>query len=492
MPKIKISKRALRKGGSLSNDWRAEFNKKNLAKLNKVGGSLAKDKIEKILEIERMAPKERYNALVKLDTENTIKSQKTLIFRLKAALSSVISLLTILLVVVVVYVVTNIVYKKYIEKDEKYKTWNPTDLLILSYNDLIPNLKSIWEYLKQLIKPTKKEIKIVRNKEVFNISKNDYTYPQAKKLCKALGCKLATRDQVKGAYNKGAEWCNYGWTEGQYALYPTQKKTYDMLVAAGKGDECGKPGINGGYFSDATMKFGVNCYGVKPDPDNNNIKSIGCDNPKITQTINKETGKYEMTYLCPTKPTDGNGGNGDDDDNEIDLNTIEVLPFSNYKWSIKSAGSNLYIGDNSISRNINDDINDELNAPPEKKEDDKKETDSKTDKMPVIGKQSLKNALTEIDNMFSSSALVQDLKSKFGKTNKTPEQMWKMVASYILVDMKSKFNKYGINTADKKSGKNIEDAVTFYNDTIINGLKSRVDKNVTRAGIQSIVNRLKN
>ena len=34
--------------------------------------------------------------------------------------------------------------------------------------------------------------------------------------------------------------------------------------------------------------------------------------------------------------------------------------------------------------------------------------------MPVIGKQSLKNALTEIDNMFSSSALIQDLKSKFG------------------------------------------------------------------------------
>ena len=55
-----------------------------------------------------------------------------------------------------------------------------------------------------------------------------------------------------------------------------------MLVAAGKGDECGKPGINGGYFSDPTMKFGVNCYGVKPDPDSNNIKSIGCDNQNYT------------------------------------------------------------------------------------------------------------------------------------------------------------------------------------------------------------------
>jgi hypothetical protein len=26
---------------------------------------------------------------------------------------------------------------------------------------------------------------------------------------------------------------------------------------------CGRPGVNGGYF-DPTMKFGVNCYGVKP------------------------------------------------------------------------------------------------------------------------------------------------------------------------------------------------------------------------------------
>ena len=45
-----------------------------------------------------------------------------------------------------------------------------------------------------------------------------------------------------------------------------------------------------------------------------------------------------------------------------------------------------------------------------------------------------------------------------------------------LVDMKSKFNKYGINTADKKSGKNIEDAVTFYDDTIINGLNQELIK----------------
>jgi hypothetical protein len=27
---------------------------------------------------------------------------------------------------------------------------------------------------------------------------------------------------------------------------------------------CGRPGINGGYFANPNIKFGANCYGVKP------------------------------------------------------------------------------------------------------------------------------------------------------------------------------------------------------------------------------------
>ena len=102
--------------------------------------------------------------------------------------------------------------------------------------------------------------------EVFNVSKNDFSYYDAEPLCKALGAELATYDQVKDAYGKGADWCNYGWTKGQVAVYPTQKATWDELQ---KGDDedrqaCGKPGINGGYFDNPDMKFGVNCYGPKP------------------------------------------------------------------------------------------------------------------------------------------------------------------------------------------------------------------------------------
>jgi hypothetical protein len=103
--------------------------------------------------------------------------------------------------------------------------------------------------------------------EVFNVSKNDYSYYDAEPLCRALGAELATYDQVKDAWSKGADWCNYGWVKGQVAVYPTQKDTYNKLQN-GPEDEreaCGNPGINGGYFDNPEMKFGVNCYGPKPE-----------------------------------------------------------------------------------------------------------------------------------------------------------------------------------------------------------------------------------
>ena len=102
--------------------------------------------------------------------------------------------------------------------------------------------------------------------EVFNVSKNEFSYYDAEPLCKALGAELATYEQVKDAYGKGADWCNYGWVKGQVAIYPTQKSTWDELQN-GVEDErgaCGKPGVNGGYFDNPEMKFGVNCYGPKP------------------------------------------------------------------------------------------------------------------------------------------------------------------------------------------------------------------------------------
>ena len=101
-------------------------------------------------------------------------------------------------------------------------------------------------------------------KEVFNVPNNVYTYKEAPAVCASYNSKLATRKEVEGAYDDNKEWCNYGWSADQVALFPTQKNTYRALQGQkGHENDCGKPGVNGGYF-DENMQFGVNCYGLKP------------------------------------------------------------------------------------------------------------------------------------------------------------------------------------------------------------------------------------
>jgi len=114
-------------------------------------------------------------------------------------------------------------------------------------------------------------------KEVFNIASNRYMYEDAAPLCKALGAELATYDQVKSAFDKGADWCNYGWTKGQLALFPTQNETWTKLQSGPEGQRsaCGRPGINGGYFDNPELRFGVNCYGAKPGQSAHDGAAIG-------------------------------------------------------------------------------------------------------------------------------------------------------------------------------------------------------------------------
>jgi hypothetical protein len=106
---------------------------------------------------------------------------------------------------------------------------------------------------------------ISQQQQVFNVPGNYYGYEDAKTLCKAYNARLATYGEVEQAYNKGGEWCNYGWSEGQMALFPTQKTTFDNLQKiSGHEHDCGRPGVNGGYIANPHVQFGVNCYGYKP------------------------------------------------------------------------------------------------------------------------------------------------------------------------------------------------------------------------------------
>ncbi len=108
-----------------------------------------------------------------------------------------------------------------------------------------------------------------KTKQVFNVSENKFTFREAPAVCKALGAELATLDQLADAYRQGADWCNYGWVEGQMAFYPTQKATWEKLQKNSTPERrnmCGKPQLNGGYFDNPNLRFGVTCYGIKPSP----------------------------------------------------------------------------------------------------------------------------------------------------------------------------------------------------------------------------------
>jgi hypothetical protein len=125
--------------------------------------------------------------------------------------------------------------------------------------------------------PTKNKIPVQTTKprdssgnEVFNIRNNLYTYDEAKSVCSIYGATLANYDQVEAAYNDGGEWCNYGWSDGQMGLFPTQKDTWNKLQKTDRAkNACGRPGINGGFIKNKNVRMGVNCYGKKPKPSDN-------------------------------------------------------------------------------------------------------------------------------------------------------------------------------------------------------------------------------
>ena len=119
-----------------------------------------------------------------------------------------------------------------------------------------------------MIKPSPLIPEIKLRKQVYNVPENEHTYKDAEAVCGAFGSRLASYSEIEDAYNGGGEWCNYGWSKGQMALFPTQKKTFDNLQKIeGHENDCGRPGINGGYMANPQLKFGVNCYGYKPKMD---------------------------------------------------------------------------------------------------------------------------------------------------------------------------------------------------------------------------------
>jgi len=128
----------------------------------------------------------------------------------------------------------------------------------------------------------------VNMNEVFNVGNNMFTYDDAQSVCASYGARLATYDEIESVYNNGGEWCNYGWSEGQTAYFPTQKSTWKTLQKSeSTKNSCGRPGVNGGYIEDPNLRFGVNCFGKKPKPTNAELNAIaaGVNIPKTQEDI---------------------------------------------------------------------------------------------------------------------------------------------------------------------------------------------------------------
>lgn len=156
---------------------------------------------------------------------------------------------------------------------------------------------------------------ITNKKQVFNIPGNYYTFDEATAVCRAYGADLASYEQIESAYNKGAEWCNYGWSQNQLALFPTQQKTYDGLqTIPGHENDCGRPGVNGGFIDNKKVRFGANCYGYKPKitQEEENLMEILTPYPKTKQDmlIDKKVALYRNN-----------------------IENILVSPFNYNKWS---------------------------------------------------------------------------------------------------------------------------------------------------------------
>jgi len=181
----------------------------------------------------------------------------------------------------------------------------------------IKNLFTRTPEIKFEVETGEEKIPQLKNKkQTFHIPGNKYTYEDSKAVCKAYGAKLATYKNLEKDYEKGADWCSYGWLEGQMDYFPTQYDKWKQLQnIKGHEHDCGRPGINGGYIANPNIKFGVNCYGYKPKISSLDYELMQNTSvyPKTQEEINFDRDVVKWKQKIPE---------------------IAVAPFNNNRWSV--------------------------------------------------------------------------------------------------------------------------------------------------------------
>jgi hypothetical protein len=187
--------------------------------------------------------------------------------------------------------------------------------------DVIASIKNIFSPVTKIdIKVKEDKLNTIlpgsHRKQVFHIPDNKYNYEDSKAICSAFDGRLATYNEINSAYNEGADWCGYGWSDEQMALFPTQEEKWKNLQKIeGHHHDCGRPGINGGFIDNPKIKFGINCFGIKPD-----ITSAEAQSMSNTELYPKT--KREILF-----------------DKKVDywrqkMPNIMISPFNSDNWSI--------------------------------------------------------------------------------------------------------------------------------------------------------------
>jgi len=147
-------------------------------------------------------------------------------------------------------------------------------------------------------------------KQVFNIKQNIYTLDDAAGVCGALGADVASINQLIDAHKNGADWCNVGWTSDGLAAYPIQYSTWKTLQdnEPNKRNICGDTGINLAR-NDPNLLYGVNCFGIKPEPKGNE---------KVRETVISDKQAALNAKIAQFRKN---------------INAIGVGPFNNDAWS---------------------------------------------------------------------------------------------------------------------------------------------------------------
>jgi hypothetical protein len=118
------------------------------------------------------------------------------------------------------------------------------------------------------------------------------------------------------------------------ALFPTQIETWNELQkedtecpanskTPSVKNNCGRPGINGGYMANPYLRFGVNCYGKKP-------VSTVVEQSRTATKPEKVHPKSEQDILLEKKVEYWKQHK----DKMLNLNA-----FNNVKWSSRESGT---------------------------------------------------------------------------------------------------------------------------------------------------------